>query len=249
MRGGSILWVAAALTSFGCSHTSPGTHVEIVDKDGAISYVSGAAGIGTNQSLACGQAVSRAVAAVALKFADKNDDIAEDVAKEVGAEDGRVFMQRYAKATAMDAAVQDVQFDPVEHVCVASIRWTPPVFVKEAIRKYAEAIKRDELGEPAAPKAAPAPAASASPGPAPTAAPAAAPAPAAPPPDPCKSQRAQATKTQRTLQKANDDFSECTRRTSGDERMCSRYKAYVDEAGAKEASARKTLDDCAAIHP
>ena len=129
MRHHAILSLSLATALVGCSHAAPGTHVEIVDRDGNITYVAGAAGIGVNKSLACEQAVGRSVSALAIKFTDKNDGIAEEVAKAVGVEDGRVFMQLYAKATALDAAVQDVQFDPTAHQCMAVIRWTPPIFV------------------------------------------------------------------------------------------------------------------------
>jgi len=216
--------------------------------------VGGAAGIGSNQGLACGQAVSRAVGAIAITFADKNDDIAEDVAKSVGVSDGRIFLQRYAKETAMEAAVQDVQFDPIEHLCVASIRWTPPVFVKEAMLKYAEAVKRQELGSPPAvrtaesatapastppPTAAPAPAA-ATPAPTVVSTPAPVPAPA----PICEAERAHHRKTLKAKEKAVADFNECKRRTSGDEGICSRYKAYNDEATDKETVALQRLNDC-----
>jgi hypothetical protein len=248
----SLLSFVATAWLVACAHTPPGTYVEIVDKEGAITYVSGAVGIGVNKSLACEQAVGRAVSAAALKFADKNDDVAEEIGKAVGVEDGRVFLQRYAKATASDSAVQDVQFDPIDHQCVVAIRWKPPVFVKDAVMKYAEAVKRQELGGDPAP--APAPAAVAAPVRAPAVVPTVAPAPApaasaAPPPDPCKKQRSAATKAQAVAKKANDDFAECTRRTSGDERMCSRYKLYVEEGKAKEDSAVKLLDDCKSINP
>ena len=249
MQRPTISLLVAAASLVGCSHTAPGTHVEVVDKEGAISYVGGAAGIGKNQSLACEQAVSRAVTAIAQMFGDKNDGIADDVAKEVGVEDGRIFMQRYAKASALDSAVHDVQFDPVEHVCMATVTWAPPVFVKEAILKYAEAIKRQELGGDAKPDPVVAPASAPAPAPAPV--PAAAPpaasataAPPPPPPDPCKSQRAGLIKAQKANQKVSDDFAECKRRTKGDEGICSRYKAYAEEGQAKEDSATKLLNGC-----
>src|SRR5882724_1319784 len=61
-----------------CGHAqAPGTHVEVMDKDGGKLYVSGAAGPGMNKALACETAANRAVAALAQRFADDNGDIAD----------------------------------------------------------------------------------------------------------------------------------------------------------------------------
>ena len=30
----------------------------------------------------------------------------------------------------MNSAVQNVKFDPIEHLCMAQVNWTPPVFIK-----------------------------------------------------------------------------------------------------------------------
>src|SRR5262245_4624400 len=124
----------AAVVLASCAGTGPGTHVEIVEKSGQKVYVSGAAAPGINKGIACEGAVGRSVAAIAKKFAMEEEDIAEDVADLVGVDDGTVFLERYAKDEALDGALQDVSFDPVEHLCMATVSWTPPVFIKEAIQ-------------------------------------------------------------------------------------------------------------------
>jgi len=166
-----------ALTLVACAHSRPGTYVQ-VDEDGGVKILrSGAYGVGQNKQLACGGAVSRAVTALAERYADDNSDLADDVAKAVGTDNGKQFVTRYARDSALEAAVQDVEFDPVEHRCMVTVRWRPPAFAKDAVIKFAEQVKKAELGgAPAQPAAPAAPAATA---PAPVAS-----APAAPPPPP-----------------------------------------------------------------
>lgn len=136
-----------AVAGFACGHTRPATYVELLEQGGAPLYVAGAAGSGLNQSLACNMAVGRAVTALAEKFAD-NDDLEEEVAEALDVDDAKAFLFRYARDAALGAAVQDVQFDPVEHLCMATIRWQPPAFPKEAVLKLAEQIRRAEAGGP-----------------------------------------------------------------------------------------------------
>lgn len=150
--------ILTLLTVAGCAGTKPGTHVELVDQDGRDVYVAGAVAPGVNQSLACSAAVSRAVQAIGDKFAAENDDLGDDIAEAMGARDGEVFLQRYAKDSALDAAVQDVKFNPTEHMCMATIRWTPDVFIKEQVLKHAQAMKARELGQAPGADAAVAPA-------------------------------------------------------------------------------------------
>jgi len=243
----------------GCRHTSPGTHVELVDKDGVPTYVSGAAAPGMNKSQACTAAVGRAVAAIALRFAQENDDLGDDVAEAVGASDGEVFLQRYAKHTAERAAVQDVQFDPADHLCMATVRWKPPVFLKDAILAFAEQMKQAEVaaaegtpaeatpGAPVAPPSAVAPSAPAvsTPPPAPVSVAPVASVPAAPAATrACPRERDKLARVLSSSQKALDDLEECLRRTKGDETICHRYKLYVDEAHGKEADASGKLAAC-----
>jgi len=261
------IFVSTVTIFVGCAHTQPGTYVELVDKEGTSVYVAGAAAPGMDQSIACAGAVGRAVAAIALKFAQKNRGAGDEVAKAVGAESGEVFLQKYAKMTAQDSAVHDVSFDPGQHLCMATVRWTPPIFVKDALLKFAEKLKRAETGGPQAAPAAPAPAApGSSPAPAPaTAAPPPAPGASAAPPPPapiaapvsalaapaagpeipaCTAERAKFKHANAGGKRALDDFNECLRRTSGDAGICSRYKMYVDEAKTKLQSGAQPLVDC-----
>jgi hypothetical protein len=255
MRSRSLIVAVALSGLWACRTTKPGTHVEVVDKGGTKVYAAGAAAPGISKSVACRGAVGRAAAAIALRFAQDYDDVGDDIADDVGASDGEVFLQRYAKETAMDSAVQDIQFDPIEHICMAQVNWTPPVFVKEAILKFAEKMKQDELSS--TPGSEPAPAApvdsgSGSPPPArppqtpppPPVSAAPAPAPAGPAVPACTSARAKLSKVLASSQKALDDFAECKRRTSGDETICHRYKLYAEDAQKKEEAAGAKLVAC-----
>lgn len=258
MRFRFLVIIVASSGLWGCRTTKPGTHVEVIDKGGTKVYASGAAAPGVSKSVACRGAVGRAAAAIALRFAQDYDDIGDDIADAVGASDGEVFLQRYAKETAMDAAVQDVRFDPIEHICMAQVNWTPPVFVKEAILKFAETMKQDELSSTPGGRPAPAPAASADSRPAPV--PPASRPPRGPPPPPvtaapapaasgtvvpaCRPERAALSKVLASSQAALDDLAECKRRTSGDETICHRYGLYAEEAQDKEQAAGAKLVAC-----
>jgi hypothetical protein len=212
--------------------------------------------------MACTAAVQRAVAAIALRFAQEHDDVGDDVAEALGASDGEPFLQRYAKHEAETGAVQDVQFDPVEHLCMATVRWKPPLFIEEAVLKYAARLKEQETQGPetaskrAAPPAAPA---TAAPPAAPAAAPpsaasvapaasSAAPAPARPAAPQCKRPRRKLDKALAGGRRALADYEECSRRTDGDDTICHRYKLYVEEAQRKERSAGEGLCDCLNQH-
>lgn len=241
----------------GCRTTKPGTHVEVMDEGGAKVYVAGAAGPGMNQGLACDTAVSRSVAAIALRFTQDNDDLADDVAKEVGVEDGKVFLERFARAKLQTASVQDTRFNPAEHLCMATVRWTPPVFVKQAVSEYAAEVKAAEYaamhpndGQTApAPTPAPGqtPPPAASPGTTSPSAPAAT-APAQPPPQPtlpeCPKEKGKLAKADEAAQMAQDELDECLRRTSNNTKTCTRYQLYVDQAVAKQKSAQEALTRC-----
>ncbi|MEO0815534.1 MAG: hypothetical protein AAFY60_21925, partial [Myxococcota bacterium] len=134
----------------------------------------------------------------------------------------------------------------------------PPVFVKQAVLKYAEALKAGELADapqsptssaapaaPTAPAAPAAPAAPQSPPPAPayvTPAPSAAPAPA--PSSRCTTERRVLVKALDSASGKVDEFAECKRRTEGDETICHRYKLYVEEAEAKQVKAGTGFASC-----
>lgn len=252
MRFWISVWVTVCCGFWGCGHAKPGTHVEVLDEAGDNIYVGGAAASGTNKSIACRAAVQRSVDAVSLKFVDENDDVADDVADAVGVSDGRPVLRRYARQKALDAAVQDVRFDPSNHICMATIRWKPPIFVKEAVIKAAQEIKRRELGggeaSAARAKTAPAtvPAQGASPPP-PLATSVAPKAASATPPkaaSQCQKDRRAFARTVKKGRGALDDFNECKRRTQGDEQVCHRYKLYVEEAEKNDAAAAGALARC-----
>lgn len=249
-----VLLVGLAVVGLGgCRSTKPGTHVEVMDEGGTKVYVAGAAGPGMNQGLACDTAVSRTVAAIALRFTQDNDDIQEAVAKDVGVEDGRVFLERFARAKMQSAAVQDTRFNPAEHLCMATVRWTPPVFVKDAVKEYAEEVKAQEYAamhpkDGAAPAAPPAAAPTTSPSPQQPNPVVTAPVQPAPPPPPalpeCPKEKGKLAKAEEAMQKAQDELNECLRRTNNNTKTCSRYQLYVDQAAAKQRSAQEALTRC-----
>lgn len=246
----------AAMALIGCRTTKPATEVRLVDNGGQQVYVGGAAGPGLSQSAACTTAVNRAVRAIALRFAQENDSEADDIADAVGVKDGAVFMERFARDSALNAAVQDVQFDPADHLCLATVRWTPPVFVEQAVLKYAERLKAAELAgetnstEPVretntpAPSAEPQPRADLGPPPPPSGSVAPAPNPQGPSVPECSREKKQLASGSSSAESALDDFAECKRRTDGDEDICIRYKLYVDEAQQKQRDRATQLAQC-----
>lgn len=253
MRTRAFVVAVGLVGLIACRATKPGTDVEVMDEGGTKVYVAGAAGPGINQGVACDTAVNRSVAAIALRFTQDNDDIQEAVAKDVGVKDGRVFLQRFAKAKLQSAAVQDTTFDPANHLCMATVRWTPPVFVKDAVKEYAEEVKAQEEAA-LHPAPAPAPAQTTAPAGAPAAPPPTnpvtsspatpAPAPATPPPPQCPKERGKLAKADEALQSASDELTECMRRTSNNTTTCHRYQLYVEQAQDKQKSAKDTLDRC-----
>ena len=263
MIGLTLIFSAVAFT--GCRTTKPGTHVEVVEKGGSRVYVAGAAGPGISRTMACAAAVNRAAGAISLRFAQDNDDIGDDIADELGASDGEVFLQRYARHQSAHATVPNLQFDPIEHICMATVRWQPPVFIKDAVTKFARDMKARETGEasttPAASTTTAAPAAPA--GTAPASAPPAAPvavAPVAPPPPPAASVapapavvtpvsqcRKELSRLERTLQKSQkqlDQLEECKRRTDGDETICHGYVLKLEKAQKYELGDEASLVKC-----
>jgi hypothetical protein len=244
--------VLVAVIASGCRYTSPGTHVELVDQGGQKVYVAGAAYEGISKTAACQGAVGRAVSAIALRFSQEHEGLADEIAKSVGADDGNVFLQRFAKADAENGAVQDVSFDPMEHLCMATVRWRPPIFVKQAVHEYAERIKQAELktiqGSPSTAPTGNGGATSAiatptAPPPPPPAAQSVAPSkPAAPKPQ-CVAEREKLDAVRRAGQKTIDDFNECMRR-SNNENTCYRYKLYVEESDKKRGDGAAVLVRC-----
>ena len=230
-----IFILGIALT--GCIHTKAGTHVELLDQDGKRLYVAGAAGPGISQSIACKKAVQRAAAAVAHRFAQEEDSIGDDVAEAMDASDGAPFLYGYANHTVMHSTVQDVTFDPGQSLCMATVRWQPPVFLKEAILKFAKGMKQRELEEAdtVAEAEAGRPVGAVDPS---------APATAAAPKDPCRVQKRKALSAGAHLDKQRGYLDECKRRTGGDMDTCHAYGLRFDEAARKEAEARGALTRC-----
>lgn len=256
-----VVTIASLLVACG---PKPGTYVEVVNTGAERAYVAGAAGPGMSYGTACEAALMRASSALAKKFAEENDDLADDIAEAVGATDGEAFLHKYAEAEAKNATVLGKDFDPIDHICMATLRWTPPLFVKDAVLAYAQRVKERELGkinpapkgpEQAAPVAAaspapqtPAPVAAQTPPPAPIVAPPpASPAPTAPPkpaaPKCEKEQRAFLAQTASSF-KVEQDLSECMRRTKDDATVCHRYKLYVDKSRAQDAEVANDLAGC-----
>jgi hypothetical protein len=239
-----ILFLASTLT--GCRHTKPGTHVELVDRGGEVVYVAGAAAPGLSQTSACRGAVKRSAEAIALRFMQEHEKIADEVAQAVGVSDGSIFLKRYASTEAKNAALQDIDFNPGEHICMATVQWTPPIFVKEAVLKFAQALKDKQIGTPQTNQSSGHP-------------PAARHANEKPAHseireggsdkrmiDPCQREQKVLAKAKAAEQKVIDDLSECLRRTQGDRTICHRYVLYVEAGTDKSASAQERLNSCRA---
>jgi hypothetical protein len=234
LRGSLLTLVVAALT--GCIHQKAGTHVEILDQDGKRLYVSGAAGPGISQTIACKNAVQRAASAVAHRFAQEESDIGNDVAEAMGASDGAPFLYGYANHTVMHSTVQDVTFDPGASLCMATVRWQPPVFLKDAIVKFALGMKQRELEEAdnvaAAEAGRPVEEAKVT-----------VPGPVAKK-QPCRSETRRALQAGSELDKQRGYFEECKRRTGGDLEVCHGYQLRFEQAARKDVDARGALSRC-----
>ena len=84
----SLLFTVIGMTG-ACYTSLPGTHVEVIERDGRTAYVVGAVGMGTNRGMACRAAVSNGVAEAARKFAHERDDLVEIAEELVDVDDGR----------------------------------------------------------------------------------------------------------------------------------------------------------------
>ena len=221
----------------GCIHTKAGTHVELVEQDGVDVYVSGAAGPGISRTIACRNAIQRAAAAIGHRFAQEHDGIGDDIADDLGASDGKAFLYEYANAQVLDASVQDISFDPSQSLCMATVRWKPPVFIKDAVMAFGKRMKEGELTKAGAEPAVVQPVSagvSAS----------VAPSVAAAPVDPCKSYKRQVLSAGDVASRLEAEFTECKRRTQGDESTCYAYKERYTRAQNDELTARGALDRC-----
>ena len=239
--------------SMGCTHTKDGTHVELIEMDGREAYVAGAVGIGKNKTLACRLAIQRAAKAVSHHFAQEHDDLGDELADELGAEDRASFLYGYVNKQIMDMPVQDISYDLSNQSCFATVRWRPPVFLKDALKKYATTLKEKETAsesttvevtEPVKvvheieesnpnPLAATLPSGESS-----------APATAAAAVVACGREKAQLKGVNKVLGEKEANFNECKRRTNGDEEACYRYGLYVKKAEIAKDQALTDLQRC-----
>jgi len=238
----------------GCTHTKDGTHVELIEMDGREGYVAGAAGIAKSKTLACRLAIQRAAKAVAHRFAQEHDDLGDDLADELGAEDGASFLYGYVNHQILNMPVQDISYDPSEHTCFATVRWQPPVFLKDALKKFAAGLKASETAAAETKVVVTEPAESAPeltdsrPNPVsavnPVRAESAIPAKPAPARIVCKRERNQLKGVNRVLGEKEATFNECKRRTNGDAEACYRYGLYVEKAQIAKQQATTDLQRC-----
>jgi len=142
--GWLLLTVLGFLFATSCIHTKAGSYVEMVEQDGGLVYVAGAAGEGVGKTQACRAAVRRAAAAVSHRFAQEQDDVGEEVAESLGLSDGTPLLYHYANESVVNGSVQDLSYDPGKHYCLATVRWKPPLFLKQAVEKSAVALKAKE---------------------------------------------------------------------------------------------------------
>jgi len=258
-----VITLGPGLGLGGCVKTKVATHVEVVDRGGEKTYVAGAHAPGVSQTVACRGAVRRSVSAISLRFLQDFEDLGDDIAKAVGASDGAAILQRYATDAALDGAIQDIKFDPGKHACLATVSWTPPVFLKDAVVAYAQGLREQEGASRQAPieespaassrgssssspaVSGPAPIPANPPSvPAPSQIQPAKPEPAAPPPPACIKARAGLKKVIQDGEEAAQKFAECLRRTGDDETICHRYRLRHEEAEANEGDAGRDLVAC-----
>ncbi len=247
--GGASACLALVLGT-GCRSSRPGTHVEIVERGGQKTYFGGAAAQGMSKSASCPVAVRRAVNAIALRFAQDNDGLADDIAEELGVSDGAVFLQRYAKDKAQGASVKNVDHSPTEYYCQAAVHWVPPVFVKEAVTKYALAMRDKELGA-AQPEGSATTAPTSSGTQAPVATVPNTPPPGVVPPPQralpaasCKTELKALSKTKHGNQGTVDQLTRCLQKTDGDRTICYGYVLRVDKAKKLELETGTRLGNC-----
>lgn len=255
-RAVGLVCLGVTLLVGGCRHSRPGTHVEIIERGGQKTYYAGAAAQGLSKGDSCRAAVRRSVNAIALRFAQDHDDLADDIADALGASDGAVFLQRYAKNKALSASVKKLDFRPTEHYCTATVHWVPPVFVKDAVTKFAQEIRAAELaGTPAvagSPTGGRAPStvrpASQSPTAMPTAPPAAVsvapPVKAITPASVCRRQAKALAGVKRRSERPIEQLRRCLEKTDDDRGICHGYVLRAEEAGKKELEAGSSYSDC-----
>ena len=135
--------VLTSVAGGGCYTSLPGTHVEVIDRDGRTAYVVGAVGIGTNRALACRAAVSNGVAEAARRFAYERDDLVEIAEGSVDVDDGRPLVDAFARTLLADARVRDEMFNPIEHTCWVTVDFLAPLMARDGFREFLSAKKAD----------------------------------------------------------------------------------------------------------
>ena len=139
------LFTAGILVAFlgqGACYTSlPGTHVEVIERDGRTAYVVGAVGMGTNRGLACRAAVSNGVAEAARKFAHERDDLVDIAEDSADVDDGRPLVDAYARSLLSDARVRDEMFNPIEHTCWVTVDFLAPMMARDGFRAFLASMK------------------------------------------------------------------------------------------------------------
>lgn len=231
----------------GCVHTKAGTHVEVIEMDGRAAYISGAAGVGKSKTASCRMAIVRAAKAVAHRFAQEREDLGEELAEELEAEEGGALLYEYVNHAILSAPVEDITYNPMDHSCLATVRWQPPVFLKKAVQQFAGRLGEAEANQSAgsAPEVVEPLSAGAPEVVSPQAGGAeASPSPGAAPEAPCQEQGKAVLRAMEGQSKRERDFEECKRRTDGDEQVCYRYGLYVEKESVKVDVAKKALERC-----
>lgn len=228
-----------------CVHTKAGTHVEVIEMNGRQGYVSGAAGVGKSKTASCAMAVRRAAKAVAHRFAQEQSGLGDELAEELEIEDGAALLYEYVNRVIVSAPVKGLSYDPMDHSCMAVVRWQPPVFLKKAVLRYAEGLVEAE---------------------APSASPAIPVGPSGAEQVEVNTERSVTVKETVTLKKHSCDDQEgaalrasavlaekealwgkCLRKTKGDEEVCFRYGEYVKQEKVKMEAAQGALKRCREI--
>ena len=135
--------VLTSLVGGGCYTSLPGTHVEVLERDGRRAYVVGAVGMGTNRALACRAAVSNGVAEAARRFTYERDDLVEIAEDSVDVDDGRPLVDAYARTLLDDARVRDEMFNPIEHTCWVTVDFLAPLMARDGFREFLSAKKSE----------------------------------------------------------------------------------------------------------
>ena len=140
----SAVYMLSVFMLTGCYTSLPGTHVELIERDGRKAYVVGAVGMGTNRAVACRAAVGNAVAEAARRFAHERDDLVEIAEDSVDVDDGRPLVDSYARSLLNSARVRDEMFNPIEHTCWVTVDFIEPLMARDGFRAYLKSFGSTE---------------------------------------------------------------------------------------------------------